>query len=157
LPSSSPPPSLRSRTESGKGARHGLAGGVPAGGPVLAGGQGMGKKRETAERIRFTYLPWAGVAQGGGSAVRFGRRRELAAAARLVAVVEQGGLWRLGCEVWSGEGPLAPIYRRRRRVREGRFFSGEGGGRRRLGLLLEVRPAGPGRRATGRHGAGQLV
>jgi hypothetical protein len=59
--------------------------------------------------------------------VRFGRRRELAAAARLVAVVEQGGLWRLGCEVWSGEGPLAPIYRRRRRVREGRFFSGEGG------------------------------
>jgi hypothetical protein len=85
-----------------------LAGGVPAGGPVLAGGQGMGEKRETAEGIRFTYLPWAGVAQGGGSAARFGRRRELAAAARLVAVVEQRRAeetWLRGVERRGTAGP----------------------------------------------------
>jgi hypothetical protein len=42
-------PSIQNREW--EGARHGLAGGVPAGGPALAGGQGMGEKREAAEEI----------------------------------------------------------------------------------------------------------
>jgi hypothetical protein len=85
---------------------------VPAGDPGHGGGREMGQNGEETEGISSPCSPWAEAAWGGGSAARFGRRRKLAVAARLVAVVSKGGLLRLDCEVGSGEGLPASIYRR---------------------------------------------
>jgi hypothetical protein len=76
--------------EGGKAERWPAGQGGGAGGPGHGGGREMGQNGEETEGISPPCSPWAGVARGGGSAARFGRRRKLAAAARLVAVVEQG-------------------------------------------------------------------
>jgi hypothetical protein len=70
--------------------REGRPVGVPAGDPGHGGGREMGQNGEETEGISFPCSPWAEAAWGGGSATRFGRRRKLAVAARLEAVVEQG-------------------------------------------------------------------
>jgi hypothetical protein len=85
---------------------------VPAGDLGHGGGREMGQNGEETEGISFPCSPWVEAAWGGGSAARFGRRRELMVAARLEAVVEQGRLLRFGCGVWSDEGLPASIYRR---------------------------------------------
>jgi hypothetical protein len=65
-----------------------LAGGVPAGGPALAGGQGMGEKREAAEGIRFQCSPRAGAARRNGSAADSGVAAVLGGAAVLWSLWE---------------------------------------------------------------------
>jgi hypothetical protein len=98
------PPLARARTERGGKAERWSAGqGGGAGGPSHGGGREMGQNGEEAEGISSPCSPWAGVARGGGSAARFGRRRKLAVAARLVAVVEQG---------WAVEARLRGVERR---------------------------------------------
>jgi hypothetical protein len=85
------PPLARARTErGGKDERWPAGQGGGTGGPGHGGGREMGQNGEETEGISSPCSPWAGVARGGGSAARFGWRRKLAAAARLVAVVEQG-------------------------------------------------------------------
>jgi hypothetical protein len=71
-------------------------GGVPAGDLGHGCGREMGQNGEETEGISFPCSPWVEAAWGGGSAARFGRRRELMVAARLEAVVEQRG----AIEVW---------------------------------------------------------
>jgi hypothetical protein len=61
-----------------------------AGGPVRCDGRKVGQNEEEAEGISAPCSPWVEVPCGGGSAARSQRRQKLAAAAQLVAVVEQG-------------------------------------------------------------------
>jgi hypothetical protein len=84
---------LANRQRQGKGGgrpRGGRPVGVPAGDPGHGGGREMGQNGEETEGTSSPCSPWAEAAWAGGSAVQFRRRRKLAVAARLLAVVEQG-------------------------------------------------------------------
>jgi hypothetical protein len=90
MPSSSPSLRTDRGKRGGRTAREGRPVGVPVGDPGHGGGREMGQNGEETEGISSPCSPWAAAAWGGGSAARFGRRRMLAVAARLEAVVEQG-------------------------------------------------------------------
>jgi hypothetical protein len=121
-PSPSPPSIQTEQRRGGAAAPASGGAGRPASRPRRR--TARGEKEEGDEGVDSTHSPWVKAARGGGSAAAADRWCWPTVVARCGCAARQ---WRVAVTWWCGEGPLALIYRRRRRVREGRYFLRRGG------------------------------